>query len=89
MEITKNKVAGIHYTLRDNTGIVIDTSDGREPLYYLQLIFRGFAWIAHRPGVYQTKFMRATTSGSEFRNRVVKTITNINSIFCAQFGKTE
>ena len=35
MEITKNKVAGIHYTLRDNTGTVIDTSDGREPLYYL------------------------------------------------------
>jgi len=35
MEITKNKVAGIHYTLRDNTGSIIDTSDGREPLYYL------------------------------------------------------
>jgi FKBP-type peptidyl-prolyl cis-trans isomerase SlyD len=35
MQITKNKVAGIHYTLRDNTGTVIDTSDGREPLYYL------------------------------------------------------
>src|SRR6187549_2617643 len=35
MEITKDKVAGIHYTLRDNTGTVIDTSDGREPLYYL------------------------------------------------------
>lgn len=35
MQITKNKVAGIHYTLRDNTGVVIDTSDGRDPLYYL------------------------------------------------------
>lgn len=35
MQITKNKVAGIHYTLRDNDGNVIDTSDGREPLYYL------------------------------------------------------
>ncbi len=35
MQITKNKVAGIHYTLRDNTGTIIDTSDGREPLYYL------------------------------------------------------
>lgn len=35
MQITKNKVAGIHYTLRDNSGTVIDTSDGREPLYYL------------------------------------------------------
>jgi FKBP-type peptidyl-prolyl cis-trans isomerase SlyD len=35
MQITKNKVAGIHYTLRDNEGNVIDTSDGREPLYYL------------------------------------------------------
>jgi len=35
MQITKNKVAGIHYTLRDNTGTIIDTSDGRDPLYYL------------------------------------------------------
>lgn len=35
MKITKNKVAGIHYTLRDNEGTVIDTSDGRDPLYYL------------------------------------------------------
>ena len=35
MQITKNKVAGIHYTLKDNEGNVIDTSDGREPLYYL------------------------------------------------------
>src|SRR6188768_2611447 len=35
MQITKNKVAGIHYTLRDNTGNIIDSSEGREPLYYL------------------------------------------------------
>ena len=35
MQITKNKVAGIHYTLRDNSGAVLDTSDGRDPLYYL------------------------------------------------------
>ncbi|RAV98329.1 FKBP-type peptidyl-prolyl cis-trans isomerase [Pseudochryseolinea flava] len=35
MQITKNKVAAIHYTLRDNNGKVIDTSDGREPLHYL------------------------------------------------------
>ncbi len=35
MQITKNKVAGIHYTLRDNSGTVLDSSDGRDPLYYL------------------------------------------------------
>jgi len=35
MQITKNTVAAIHYTLRDNKGEVLDTSDGREPLYYL------------------------------------------------------
>ena len=35
MQITKNKVAAIHYTLRDNEGTIIDTSDGREPLHYL------------------------------------------------------
>jgi len=35
MQIKKNKVAGIHYTLKDDKGEVLDTSDGREPLYYL------------------------------------------------------
>jgi FKBP-type peptidyl-prolyl cis-trans isomerase SlyD len=35
MQITKNKVAAIHYTLRDNEGQVIDSSEGREPLHYL------------------------------------------------------
>jgi FKBP-type peptidyl-prolyl cis-trans isomerase SlyD len=35
MQITKNKVAAIHYTLRDNQGTVIDSSEGRQPLYYL------------------------------------------------------
>lgn len=36
MQIEKNKVAAIHYTLRDNDGNVIDTSSGREPLFYIQ-----------------------------------------------------
>jgi FKBP-type peptidyl-prolyl cis-trans isomerase SlyD len=36
MQITKNKVAAIHYTLRDNDGNVLDSSEGREPLYYIQ-----------------------------------------------------
>jgi FKBP-type peptidyl-prolyl cis-trans isomerase SlyD len=36
MQITKNKVAAIHYTLRDNDGSVLDSSEGREPLYYIQ-----------------------------------------------------
>ncbi|AQG78344.1 FKBP-type peptidyl-prolyl cis-trans isomerase [Spirosoma montaniterrae] len=35
MTITKHKVAAIHYTLRDNSGTVLDSSEGREPLYYL------------------------------------------------------
>jgi FKBP-type peptidyl-prolyl cis-trans isomerase SlyD len=35
MQISKNRVAGIHYTLRDNSGTILDTSDGRDPLYYL------------------------------------------------------
>jgi FKBP-type peptidyl-prolyl cis-trans isomerase SlyD len=35
MQITKNKVASIHYTLRDNEGTVIDSSEGRDPLNYL------------------------------------------------------
>ncbi|MFD1143149.1 peptidylprolyl isomerase [Larkinella insperata] len=35
MQISKHKVAGIHYTLRDNDGNVLDSSEGRDPLYYL------------------------------------------------------
>jgi FKBP-type peptidyl-prolyl cis-trans isomerase SlyD len=35
MQITKGKVAAIHYTLRDNEGTIIDSSEGRDPLQYL------------------------------------------------------
>lgn len=35
MKITANKVAAIHYTLRDNEGNVLDSSEGQEPLYYI------------------------------------------------------
>ena len=35
MQISKHKVAGIHYTLRDNDGNILDSSEGRDPLYYL------------------------------------------------------
>src|SRR5688572_10562959 len=35
MQISKNKVASIHYTLRDNEGTIIDSSEGRDPLNYL------------------------------------------------------
>jgi FKBP-type peptidyl-prolyl cis-trans isomerase SlyD len=35
MKISKDKVASIHYTLRDNEGTIIDSSEGRDPLNYL------------------------------------------------------
>jgi FKBP-type peptidyl-prolyl cis-trans isomerase SlyD len=35
MQITKNAVVAIHYTLTDKSGAVLDTSQGREPLEYL------------------------------------------------------
>ncbi|MEX2232677.1 MAG: peptidylprolyl isomerase [Cyclobacteriaceae bacterium] len=35
MLISKNKVASIHYTLRDDEGTIIDSSEGRDPLHYL------------------------------------------------------
>ncbi len=35
MGIGKDKVVSINYTLRDDDGKVIDTSEGREPLAYL------------------------------------------------------
>lgn len=35
MQISKHKVAAIHYTLRDDAGTILDSSEGRDPLYYL------------------------------------------------------
>ncbi|MBD2701957.1 peptidylprolyl isomerase [Spirosoma sp. BT702] len=35
MTISKDAVAAIHYTLRDSNGTILDTSQGRDPLYYL------------------------------------------------------
>jgi FKBP-type peptidyl-prolyl cis-trans isomerase SlyD len=35
MKIEKDKVVSIEYTLRDDGGNVLDSSDGREPLAYL------------------------------------------------------
>lgn len=35
MRIAKNSVVAIDYTLKDDDGMVIDTSDGGEPLWYL------------------------------------------------------
>lgn len=36
MQISANKVVSIDYTLTDDTGAVIDSSEGRGPLAYLQ-----------------------------------------------------
>lgn len=36
MTIADNKVVSIHYTLRDPSGKVIDSSEGNEPLQYIQ-----------------------------------------------------
>lgn len=36
MEIKNNYVVGIHYTLTNNQGEVLDSSEGREPLKFLQ-----------------------------------------------------
>lgn len=35
MKIEKNKVVSINYTLKNNDGEVLDSSDGKEPLAYL------------------------------------------------------
>lgn len=35
MQIGKNKVTSIEYTLTNNQGEVLDTSKGREPLEYI------------------------------------------------------
>lgn len=36
MTITKNKVALIHYTLKDDNGEILDSSEGRDPLAFIQ-----------------------------------------------------
>jgi FKBP-type peptidyl-prolyl cis-trans isomerase SlyD len=36
MQVEKNKVVEIDYTLKDEKGDVLDTSEGREPLSYIQ-----------------------------------------------------
>jgi FKBP-type peptidyl-prolyl cis-trans isomerase SlyD len=36
MQIANNAVVGIDYTLTDDQGTVLDTSDGRQPLYFIQ-----------------------------------------------------
>ena len=35
MQIAKNSVVSIHYTLKNESGEVLDSSDGREPLDYI------------------------------------------------------
>ncbi len=36
MEIQKGRVVAMHYTLRNDEGEILDTSEGREPLQFLQ-----------------------------------------------------
>jgi len=36
MTISENKVVLIHYTLKDNSGEVLDSSEGKEPLAFIQ-----------------------------------------------------
>ena len=36
MQISKNKVASIHYTLKDKNGEIIDSSEESKPLSYIQ-----------------------------------------------------
>lgn len=36
MNISDKKVASFHYTLKDNSGNILDSSDGQSPLSYIQ-----------------------------------------------------
>lgn len=36
MRIEQNKVVTMHYTLKDKNGVTIDSSEGRDPLAYIQ-----------------------------------------------------
>lgn len=54
MKIDNKKVVAIHYTLTDNNGQTIDSSDGSDPLYYLH----GFGNII--PGLEEALFGKIT-----------------------------
>ncbi|MDE2155773.1 MAG: peptidylprolyl isomerase [Xanthomonadaceae bacterium] len=62
MQIAKNSVAAFHYTLTDDQGQVIDSSEGREPLTYLH----GSGQIV--PGL--EKRMEGRRSGDKFSTDV-------------------
>jgi len=62
MQISKNKVAAIHYTLTDNEGNILDSSDGREPLYYIHGIGNLI------PGMEEN--LEGKTTGDKFNIRV-------------------
>ena len=36
MKVSKDKVVQIHYTLTDSNGIQLDSSEGKDPLEYIQ-----------------------------------------------------
>ena len=40
MQVAKDSVVSIHYTLKDDSGQVLDSSDGRDPLDYIQGNYR-------------------------------------------------
>ncbi len=63
MQIAQNTVASFHYTLTDDAGTVIDSSEGREPLTYLH----GSGQIV--PGL--EKQMAGHAAGDEFSADVV------------------
>jgi FKBP-type peptidyl-prolyl cis-trans isomerase SlyD len=59
MQIAENTVAAFHYTLTDDNGQVIDSSEGREPLAYLH----GSGQIV--PGL--EKAMAGRVAGDQFK----------------------
>ena len=42
MQIAQNSVVAFHYTLTNDAGEVLDSSEGREPLTYLRPIMKDF-----------------------------------------------
>ncbi|MCM5703328.1 peptidylprolyl isomerase [Larsenimonas salina] len=65
MEIAQNTVVAFHYTLKNDSGEVLDSSEGREPLTYLH----GAGNIV--PGL--EKEMAGKTEGEKFEVRVDST----------------
>jgi len=88
MGIAKNKVVTIHYTLKNKEGNILDTSDGGDPLAYIQGAGNIVAGLE--------KALEGKTVGEKVKTVVspkegygVRTDSLVQEVPLSEFGKTD